>query len=271
MDNLSTIKDKDVEFFYFTCARDYEVLKPSMRLVRYHFPETRITLAVDCYDSFTTGQCYALHSEFENLSIKNTAFNRRGNLKGGECLRGMWCFMNENKSHDSLGIIKIDSDVLLLQSEWIDRWLLDHKACQMVGATSSDTPYYPQGPAYGVTALMTKLLAKDTQQFPAWFDCWEDYEVGYRVARLAQHELQIPPETAILRYKHQKDWLACPPLDFHNESIANELAKVKVYSVDYLTAQTKPADIPSAKASYMNLFVEWWLKDKHNIGENANA
>lgn len=270
MHNLSTISDDKVEFFYFTCRRDYDQLFPSIRMVRHHFPYARIILAVDCYDFFTLSQHQSFYSEFVNITIEGTTFPRRGNLKGGECLKGMWRFIAENKSTDIEAVIKIDSDVLLLQRDWIDDFVIDNIGMKMVGATSPDTPYYPQGTAYGVTPYMAELLAEDTQRFPAWFDCWEDYEVGYRVARIAQHEMKARPETSILRYRHQKDWIACPPLDFHNEQIANELAKVKVYSVDYLTAQQKPADIPSAKASYMNLFVEWWMKEHNNIGEQAN-
>lgn len=263
MHNLSTTDDEVVEFFYFTCRRDFEVIKPSLKLLRYHYPDAVINLIVDCYDPMTTAEENYLIDAFD-VDIHTSTFPRRGNLKGGECLKGMWETM-DNIARSPI-VVKIDSDVLLLKTDWIDAFHEDHTEAEMVGACSIDTPYYPQGTMYAVRRGMVAKMAKDARRFPAWFDCWEDYEVGYRVARNSEC-----PESSILRYKHQKDWLACPPLDFHNETIANELAKVKVYSVDYLTVQNKPADIPSAKASYMNLFVEWWLKDKHNIGDNANA
>lgn len=262
MHNLSTTDDEVVEFFYFTCRRDFEVIKPSLKLLRYHYPDAVINLIVDCYDPMTTAEENYLIDAF-NVDIHTSTFPRRGNLKGGECLKGMWYTMDCIATAEI--VVKIDSDVLLLSTDWLESFYNDHKEAEMVGACSIDTPYYPQGTMYAVRRGMVAKMAKDARRFPAWFDCWEDYEVGYRVARNSEC-----PESSILRYRHQKDWIACPPLDFHNETIANELAKVKVYSVDYLTAQTKPADIPSAKASYMNLFVEWWLKEHNNIGENAN-
>ena len=90
-----------LHFVWFTCSRDSELLELSMRRVGELFPGARRTPLFD-------------HADWEALATGHrvTAFERRGNLNGIECINGMLHAMKDVSEPDET-VFKIDSDVLV--------------------------------------------------------------------------------------------------------------------------------------------------------------
>lgn len=116
------------------------------------------------------------------VDYRQTTWPRCGNLLGPDHLIGATALMAE-LAKDCDIIVKIDPDACVLKRDWIDRLWLDSDAT-LTSAYKTNVNY-PMGNSYAVKASVCEALAKDAELFPGWVGCFEDYEVGVRVSRIA--------------------------------------------------------------------------------------
>lgn len=116
------------------------------------------------------------------VDYRQTTWPRNGNLLGPDHLIGATALMAE-LAKDCDIIVKIDPDACVLKRDWIDRLWLDSDA--IITSAYKTKVDYPMGNSYAVKASVCEALAKDAKLYPAWVDCFEDYEVGVRVSRIA--------------------------------------------------------------------------------------
>lgn len=249
---------------YFTCADHFNLLMLSAQVLNSTLPEADIFV----YDDASVGSM--THEMVEKVREQGmiyipTTFNRRGNLLGQDSLLGMsQCWRDIAEEYEI--IVKIDADTFLLKPDWLKTWYNHYPDAMMAGATSPDTPFYPQGPCYAMRTKIIKHLYEDIREFPAWYACWEDYEIGYRIARLAERLTDHPAALSIYRLRHQHDLIATKPIPFTPANVQT-LAKASIYSVDFF-GDTRPKEqVTQDKATYMAAFAEFFFRTNQLKGE----
>lgn len=200
-------------FLYFSYSEDEELIKYSILSNKLLAPEAKIIVADDCFN--------ACSEDFSNWCKKidieylQTSWPRYGNLRGPEHLKG-YTELLKNISKDCDIIIKIDCDAILLRYDWLHKFNADTRAT-ITGAFKIQSPYV-MGNCYAIKSSVCEYLYEDAKNYPAWHDCFEDYEIGIRLARLAKNDL-----TYALRYPCDKRfgfWL-CSPQEFNIDEIMN--------------------------------------------------
>lgn len=121
-----------------------------------------------------------------DCTVLSTKWNRNGNIKGGEHLRGCTqLFHALAELNGAEVLVKCDSDTAILSRSWVDA-LLNRDGAIFAGAFNRQNAGYAYGMAYAIKGRETLLkLAKDAVDYPAWDGAFEDYEIGQRLARLA--------------------------------------------------------------------------------------
>lgn len=254
---------------YFSYKDNFDMLTCSISVARQKLPSATIFV----FDDANQRQMnHAQQQRLKELNViyKSTTFFRRGNLLGQESLKGMaeeW-----NKIWNDFDIvIKIDSDTFLLKTDWLTDWFENYPLAAMAGATSPDTPYYPQGPCYAIRSQYIPLLLDDIKTYPAWYSCWEDYEIGYRIARITARiqNLTGNEADAIYRIRHQADLVCMVPVELEPKKM-EILENVSVYSVDFYNDPRPKPIINQIKSSYMAAFVEYYFRTNLQGENNDN-
>lgn len=165
------------------------------------------------------------------VDYRQTSWPRFGNLLGPDHLTGATDLMAQ-LAKDCDIIVKIDPDACLLRRDWIDRLYLDDKAV-MTSAYKTSLNYM-MGNSYAVKASACADLAKDAKNYPGWNNCFEDYEIGQRLARLAGGD-----PTCAIRYPCSLDggFILTNPWDFN---VTLCLERCRVYCSGFTYGSTPP-------------------------------
>lgn len=246
---------RNYHFVYFTCKRDVNLLTASVKLLKTLYPEVHVHLVVDGYNMFNTRDKASFNGMVD--TIRTTTYNRRGNLLGKANHIGQFGVLADIAAEypDADAIVKVDSDTFVLKLDWLDMFE-DYTEANLIGGFTDDDPYYPQGCCYALRPSFISRIAKDMVRFPSWYAAWEDYEVGYRLARLSDN-----PEESMVRYKWRLDFLSEPPLNLDDEGTIASLRNAQIYAID-VHNYPQFADI-NTRFMYMCDFVRRWpsLKD----------
>lgn len=254
---------------YFTCADHFSLLMASVQVLRSNLPTADIYVYDDA-NGIAMDTAMRLQLTEIGCHYIPTTFNRRGNLLGQDSLLGMTkCWTELDHTYDV--ILKIDADTFLLKTDWLTTWFNHYPQAMMAGATSPDTPFYPQGPCYALRREIIDLLYKDIRTYPAWYACWEDYEIGYRIARITEQLTAQPAALSIYRLRHQSDLICTVPITLKEANI-QALANASIYSVDFFGDKRPKEIITQLKANYMASFVEFYFRTNKMKGEpNAES
>ena len=165
---------------WFAYGPDQNLLMESVRAFRRTLPKAKLTV---CDDGFCAQPRLVREKlEAEGITYRKTFYPRGGNLLGPENLKGQVAEMvRAGEGADVL--VKIDCDTLLLRSDWVEA-LADEPEALLAGSYKG-LHNYPMGHCYAVRASILPELLKDVETYPGWAACFEDYEIGTRLHRLA--------------------------------------------------------------------------------------
>lgn len=142
--------------------------------------DTHIVIADDGFNAMfqeTREKLIAMGCDY-----RQTDWPRNGNLLGPFHLEGA-CKLMAELAKDCDIIVKLDPDACILKRDWIDRLWADNTAT-MTSAYKLKLNY-PMGNSYALKSTVCEALAEDARLYPGWVDCFEDYEIGIRISRLA--------------------------------------------------------------------------------------
>lgn len=164
----------------FTYRGDEYLTPLCVEFVKETLPDAKIVVADDGFNAMFSETRERLIEM--GVDYRQTDWPRFGNLLGPFHLEGATRLMAE-LAKDCDVIVKLDPDAALLKTDWIDRLHNDPKA--LMTSSYKIKLGYPMGNSYAVKACVCEELAKDAKLYPGWVDCFEDYEIGIRVARIA--------------------------------------------------------------------------------------
>ena len=144
-------------------------------------PDTKIVAADDGFNAMYQPMQEKLISM--GVDYCQTDWPRCGNLLGPDHLKGA-CKLMAELAKDCDIIVKLDPDACILKRDWIDRLWADKNATMT--ASYKIKLNYPMGNSYALKSVVCEELAKDAELYPGWVDCFEDYEVGMRISRIAK-------------------------------------------------------------------------------------
>jgi hypothetical protein len=170
-----------------------------------------------------------------NVVYVRTFYPRCGNLLGPDNIAGQTKAMADAGNFCDV-LVKCDCDTMLLKLDWVEALLDPEEDAVMVGSYKG-LKNYPMGNCYAIRTeggTLLRRLAKDVEKFPAWTQCFEDYEVGTRIHRLMDGDdgytirwrsgmedgfWLCNPQEVDSRAKEARvvscgfGWTACPPKD----------------------------------------------------------
>lgn len=180
-----------VNFIWFSYKDDKDLLMQSMRSVVKLYEgrddvEVLMTVVDDGLAPMVVNGDYtwivdALGS-YIPIRFKQSFYPRNGNLIGRENFSGQVKEMARAAEGAEI-LVKIDSDTLLLNDDWLMTFAEDKKA--LLAGSFKGLPNYPMGNCYAVRANTMEWLRHDVETYPAWINSFEDYEVGVRLHRCA--------------------------------------------------------------------------------------
>lgn len=122
---------------------------------------------------FDDGKCPLTPDQIPDLCVyKKTWFNRRGNLNGLECVRGMLACLFDIPGDEP--VVKIDADTLLMTTKEIQRSLCDRK--KLAGGVQCSVPLAWAGCCYWLTrqAIEKALELFARREFPETKDLYQE-------------------------------------------------------------------------------------------------
>ena len=165
---------------WFAYGPDQNLLMESVRAFRRTLPKAKLTV---CDDGFCAlPRLVRAKLEADGITYRKTFYPRGGNLLGPENLKGQVSEMARAAEGADV-LVKIDCDTLLLRSDWVEA-LADEPEALLAGSYKG-LHNYPMGHCYAVRASILPELLKDVETYPGWAACFEDYEIGTRLHRLA--------------------------------------------------------------------------------------
>lgn len=165
---------------WFAYGPDQNLLMESVRAFRRTLPKAKLTV---CDDGFCAlPRLVRAKLEADGITYRKTFYPRGGNLLGPENLKGQVSEMARAAEGADV-LVKIDCDTLLLRSDWVEA-LADEPEALLAGSYKG-LHNYPMGHCYAVRASILPELLKDVETYPGWAACYEDYEIGTRLHRLA--------------------------------------------------------------------------------------
>lgn len=231
---------------WFAYGPDQNLLMESVRSVRRTLPKAKLTV---CDDGFCAlPRLVRERIESVGVTYRKTFYPRGGNLLGPENLKGQVAEM-ARAGEGSDVLIKIDCDTLLLRSDWVEA-LADEPEALLAGSYKG-LHNYPMGHCYAVRAAVLPELLKDVETYPGWAACFEDYEIGTRLHRLAGGNMDYA-----LRWRSGVDdgfWLCNP------EQITQAALSARVVSCGFGMGAVKPecrADYKRAQAEVMSRLLD---------------
>lgn len=241
-----------ITFLYFSYIEDENLIKYSILSNLLLSPDSKIVVADDCFNPCTEN----FSNWCKNLKVEyiQTNWPRFGNLRGPEHLKG-YTELLKNLSKDTDIIIKIDCDTILLRYDWLDRFYNDTRAT-IAGSFKIQAPYV-MGNCYAIKSSVCDYLYEDSKTYPAWHDCFEDYEIGIRLARQAKND-----QTFALRYPSDRRygfWL-CTPQEVNIDEVMNS---ARVVSCGFIYNGLLPQD----KTKHKQLQIEVMSKIYEKVKE----
>lgn len=104
-----------IRVYIFTYEADGYEAVACVRGGRRAFPDAVITVADDGYSPVSAEQRKLIIAH--GAQYRQTTFKRNGNLRGGDCVRGMLGVMCDGVDDDDV-VIKVDSDTVILRGDW---------------------------------------------------------------------------------------------------------------------------------------------------------
>lgn len=202
----------------FSYRNDQKLAWYCAKFVKLVVPDAHIVIADDGFCAAT----YEWQQKYKQLGFdyRQTDWYRNKNLTGAEHLIGATALMAE-LAKDCDIILKIDPDACLIRSDWIETLYQTPNA--VITSAYKTSLNYPMGNSYAVKASVCEELAKDAKLYPGWINCFEDYEIGQRIARMFPND----PSHAI-RYNCNisEGFILTSPYDFNLNLCLN---KCRVY------------------------------------------
>lgn len=106
-----------IRVYIFTYEGDGNEAVACVRGVRRAFPDAVITVADDGHSPVSAEQRKLIIAH--GAEYRQTTFERNGNLRGGDCVRGMLGVMCDGVEDDDV-VIKVDSDTVVLRGDWVE-------------------------------------------------------------------------------------------------------------------------------------------------------
>lgn len=113
---------------------------------------------------------------------RTSSFRRNGNLNGQECITGILSEFKKSIKRKKDVIVKMDSDTLLLNTDWLENFIADKEAL----VTASDDRGCFYGMCYAMKPDMVDALAEMFQRCPVSERAQEDIYMGHRARLLAK-------------------------------------------------------------------------------------
>lgn len=187
------------DFIIFTYLGDRFTLFPCLFNIVKTFGDEIGTIFV-CDDGFapmdevTIDAIMKIHPR---IKYEQSGWKRNGNLIGTAHSIG---YMTTCKRLIDEGffkspvIVKVDPDASIYQKDWLDRFYNSKYA--LVGSFK-EMEDYPMGNCYAFKSSYVSEVLNDMCKFKPFFNCFEDYEIAVRIARVADKNGN---ETDIMRY-----------------------------------------------------------------------
>lgn len=116
----------------------------------------------------------------KGVEYDQTYHPRQGNLIGPEHTKVNFRLLEKYSAEASDKVcVKVDCDTLVLDRQWLDRFVEDKTKDLAAGFHSQ--PNYMFGLCYAIRNDLAKYLCEDVIKNPPWMRCFEDYEISYRV------------------------------------------------------------------------------------------
>lgn len=132
-----------------------------------------------------------------SIKYEQSGWKRQGNLIGTAHSIGYMTtckrLMDEGIFKSKV-IIKIDPDASVYKKDWLDRFYDSGYA--LVGSFK-EMEDYPMGNCYAFKSSYVSEVLNDMCKFKPFFNCFEDYEIAVRIARVADKNGN---QTDIMRY-----------------------------------------------------------------------
>lgn len=235
-----------IAVIWFAYAPDQCLLLESVRSVRRTLPEATLTV---CDDGFCAlPRLVRERLVAEGVTYRKTFYPRGGHLLGPENLKGQVAEMARAAEGADV-LIKIDCDTLLLKADWVEA-LADEPLALMAGSYKG-LHNYPMGHCYAVRADALPALLHDVETYPGWTACFEDYEIGTRLHRLADGDMDYA-----LRWRSGPEdgfWLCNP------EQVTQAALTARVVSCGFGMGAVKPecrAEYKRAQAEVMGRLLD---------------
>lgn len=116
-----------IRIFIFSYSGDATEAVACVRCARMSVPYAGVTVVDDASNPVHEDIAAALRSL--GADYVQSTWERNGNLRGPDCIRGMLSEMCREAEDDDI-LIKIDCDTALLDDDWL-RWMDAHPACPM--------------------------------------------------------------------------------------------------------------------------------------------
>lgn len=196
-------------FVCFTCTRDAALLHPHYEAIARALPAAPVYYVYEPEDGaqaqVPAGSCKVL-----------AGFPHNGNLLGLNCHLGMLKTMQAiARRHPGACIVKIDSDVVLLNADFFASLGREH---DMVGVAPSKV-YYCKGTCYGMTAaLITRVISYLSGDYIDLSDRLEDSTISMAAAIVADanrvkiHNCKVRGKNEFLYSIFHKQFLEMPSL-----------------------------------------------------------
>lgn len=116
-----------IRIFIFSYSGDATEAVACVRCARMSVPYAGVTVVDDASNPVHEDIAAALRSL--SADYVQSTWERNGNLRGPDCIRGMLSEMCREAEDDDI-LVKIDCDTALLDDDWL-RWMDAHPACPM--------------------------------------------------------------------------------------------------------------------------------------------
>lgn len=187
-------------YLIYTYKEDAELLIITLNQLSNIVGDSRIVVVDDLNRPMTKPHSDVVRGLAE---LQYSTHQRQGNLIGPEhTLYHARKMMELAPSPEDI-VVKTDPDTLILGLAWLKQFDLDPDA-KMIGMFKQWVNY-TMG-TYAIKGSVLPGYVADVEQFPPWYQCFEDFEVSSRIYRLTNAD----PSAIIRRRADGRDgWLQC--------------------------------------------------------------
>lgn len=176
-------------FVVYTYKGDEDLLQECLKaLLRVRRNDETIFIMDDEFEPISEAGQEAL-SSMTGVVYERTYHPRCGNITGPEHAKANAKILYEKAlSAGDQTAVKVDSDTLLLDRGWLDKFINDPKK-ELAGGFHSQVNYM-FGLCYAIKAPLVKRIIKDIELNPPWVHCFEDFDISHRVHRWDPSKIQ---------------------------------------------------------------------------------